>query len=530
MNTNRSDPSQIATTAVLLQDVLRNASEKCGEEIRFVSGTERFSYREIEVQSDRLAKQLIVRGIQPRDRIILGLANSAAFIVACFAIWKARGVVVALDPAIRSTNLQSILERTQPSALIATKSLGDRVLEMSSVLPFFKAFFLKEGNSTSAEANQVSMVALQEALASDSPEVTLPSGARPDEVATITFTSGSTGLPKGVMHTHESTLACASFTLDFLKLSESDVMVIPLPLHHILAFRRYLTAFLARCTCLIASDIFVALAHFPELRPTGLVMVPAACNMLIDSFAPFFRENGGSLRYLEIGSEPMSPERLSALQSILPQANLLLTYGLTEGRVGYLKAGPNGVYNRVPSDNDGLHVKVIDSQGTLVAAGETGEILLQGSGLLKGYWGDSQENLDRIKRDGFRTGDMGLREANGDVQLMGRIDDILKVGGHKINPREVEAVLQRHPAIAEAVLVGLADPKKIMEARLHAFIVLRTETVPPDEELVAHCRKHLEPYKVPVSFQVRKSFPKTSVGKIQRHLVAQEARKQQAPD
>jgi long-chain acyl-CoA synthetase len=120
---------------------------------------------------------------------------------------------------------------------------------------------------------------------------------------------------------------------------------------------------------------------------------------------------------------------------------------------------------------------------------------------------------------------MGLVESDGDVQLMGRIDDILKVGGHKINPREVEAVLQRHPAIAEAVLVGLADPKKIMEAKLHALIVVRAVTAPSNEELIEHCRKHLEPYKVPAAFHVRTSFPKTSVGKIQRHLVAEDAKR-----
>jgi long-chain acyl-CoA synthetase len=367
---------------------------------------------------------------------------------------------------------------------------------------------------------------LQDAVASESQNgVALPAGAQQGDVASITFTSGSTGIPKGVMHTHESTLACAWYTLRYLGLTQNDVMAVPLPLHHILAFRRYLTAFLAKCTTFIAPDIFVALGLFPELRPTGLVMVPAACNMLIDSFAPFFREHGGSLRYLEIGSEPMSPERLAALQDILPKTKILLTYGLTEGRVGYLKAGANGVFNRIPGENDGLEVRIVDNQDQPVAPGETGEILLKGAGLLKGYWGDSPEALEKIKRKGFHTGDMGLSEANGDVQLMGRIDDILKVGGHKINPREVEAVLMRHPSIAEAVLVGLADPRKIMEAKLHTFLILKADAAAPSsEELIAHCRKHLEPYKVPATFQIRTTpFPKTPLGKLQRHLVAKEA-------
>lgn len=119
---------------------------------------------------------------------------------------------------------------------------------------------------------------------------------------------------------------------------------------------------------------------------------------------------------------------------------------------------------------------------------------------------------------------MGLVEANGNVQLLGRADDDPKVGGHKINVREVEAVLQQHPAIAETVVVGLADPEKIVEAKLHALIVPRTEVVPSEDELLAHCRKHLEPYKVPCASHVRERFPKTPVGKIQRHLIAEEAK------
>ncbi len=507
----------------LLQDALRNAAKESGDQTKFISGTERLSYAEIDRYSDGLANRLVARHVRSGDRIILGLPNSAAFVIACFAIWKARAVVVALDPAIRSTNLQHILERTEPTALIAEPSFVERVQEMPGVLRFFRVFFLKDPSAALPETAHIAVESLQTAIAGDVETGTLPAGARPDDLATITFTSGSTGAPKGVMHTHESTLACASFTLNFLELSKTDVMVVPLPLHHILAFRRFLTCFLAQCTALIAPDIFVALSQFPVLRPTGLVLVPAACNMIIDTFASFFRDNGDSLRYVEIGSEPMSPERLSALQAILPNTQIHLTYGLTEGRVGYLKRGPNGVFNRLAGSNDGLQVQVVDGQGQPVAPGETGEILLRGSGLLKGYLGDSQEALTSIRNHGFRTGDMGMMEATGDIQLMGRMDDILKVGGHKINPREVEAVLQRHPNVAEAVLVGLADPRKIMEVKLHAFVVPRKDAVPTAAELVAHCRLHLEPYKVPASIQFRASFPKTPLGKIQRHLVTLEA-------
>ena len=509
----------------LLQDVLRNAARECREQVKLISSTERLSFAEIDLYSDRLAGRLIARGVRVGDRVILSLPNSAAFIIACFATWKARAVAVALDPAIRSTNLQHILERTEPTALVASNSFVERVQEMPDVLRFFRAFFLKDTLATPPDPAQITVDSLQTVFADEAETGALPTGGLADDVATITFTSGSTGAPKGVMHTHESTLACASFTLNFLKLSKSDVVLVPLPLHHILAFRRFLTCFLAQSTAAIAPDIFVAVKQFSELRPTGLVLVPAACNLVIDNFAPFFRDHGNSVRYVEIGSEPMSQERMKALQALLPNANIHLTYGLTEGRVGYLKSGPHGVFDRLASSNDGLQIEVVDTQGQPVARGETGEILLRGSGLLKGYWGDSPEAVARIKNQGFRTGDMGLMHLDGDVQLMGRIDDILKVGGHKINPREVEAVLQRHPSVAEAVLVGLPDPLKILEVELHAFVIPRIGTTPVAAELIVHCRQHLEPYKVPARIHFRASFPKTSLGKIQRHLVTKQAQK-----
>lgn len=506
----------------LLQDVLRSAARECGGQVNFVSGAERLSYADIDTCSDRLAKQLIARGIQPGDRVILALPNSAAFIIACFGIWKARTIVVALDPTIRSTNLQHILEKTKPTALIANNSFAARVQEMLEAR-WLRAFFLKDALASMPDPVQVAVDSLETVFSTGDETGALPSGALPDDVATITFTSGSTGMPKGVMHTHESILACASFTLNFLGLSKHDVMMVPLPLHHILAFRRFLTCFLGRCTVAIAPDIYVALRQFSMLRITGLVLVPAACNLLIDSFASILQDHGSSIRYIEIGSEPMSPERLKALQALLPSAKIHLTYGLTEGRVGYLTPGPKGVFDRLATSNDGLEITVVDSQGQPVARGETGEIVLKGSGLLKGYWGDSPDALAGIKEHGFRTGDMGLLDENGEVQLMGRIDDILKVGGHKINPREVEAVLLRHSSVAEAVIVGLADPLKILEAKLHAFVVPREGTAALDAELIAHCRQHLEPYKVPAKIHFRTSLPKTAVGKIQRRLVAQEA-------
>jgi len=504
----------------VLTDVLRIAETTCGDQVKVVSSTQRLSYAEIGRYSDRLASRLVAHDVNPGDRVVIGLPNSTEFIIACFAVWKARGVVVAIDHHAQAENLRSILERTEPVVLIAEANFAEKIQEMPVPLRSFRAFFLKNGCTDPSATGQISVESFHSAIESDAELANLPVVAQPDDLATITFTSGSTNVPKGVMHTHESILACASFTLSYLQLSRDDVMMLPLPLHHVLAFRRFLTCFLAQCTLVLASDIFM-MRQFSTARPTGLVLVPSACDILIDKFADFFHKQGECLRYVEIGSEPISGERLHALQTILPNVRVHLTYGLTEGRVGYLRAGSNGVFDRLDRSNQGVEIAVVDADGDPVGEGETGEILIFGSGLFKGYWGDSVATQTQWKEAGFRTGDLGIVDENGRIRLAGRIDDIIKIGGHKINPREIETVLQRHPAVAEAVVTGRVAAQGDLGNALQAFVVCRKGFVASDIELLAYCREHLELYKVPATIHFRVSLPKTSLGKIQRHIVAQ---------
>ena len=505
----------------LLPDVLRVAAQECRDNIKLVSGKERFSYSQIDLCSDRLARRLIASGVQPGDRVVLGLPNSATFIIACFAIWKTRATLVALDPCIRPVNLQGILQKIAPTALIADHAFAEKLQGMPDVLDSLRACFLNDSCRGQSSLGHASAESLESVLQTETEPGLFPEGAEPSDAATITFTSGSTSTPKGVVHTHESLLACSSFTRDFLQLSKADVVIVPLPLHHVLAFRRFLTCVLAQCTLVLAHDIFI-MKQFSETRPTGLVLVPSACNFLIDNFPAFFRKHSGCLRYVEVGGESISPERLAALQGLLPSAQIHITYGLTEGRVGYLKPGPDGVFDRLESSNRGLEVKVLDGDGRPAARGQVGEILISGSGLFKGYWGESNEAQDQIRTLGFRTGDMGVVDGYGDIQLLGRMDDLVKVAGHKFSPHEIEAVLRKHPTVAEAVVIGVRKQEN-PESVLHAFVIPKKGAVVREAELMAFCRDRLELYKMPARIYWCTSFPKTAIGKIQRHLVAQSA-------
>ncbi len=514
-----SGSSQNGTWASTLPDVLHDAS-RAGAPGALICGPVQSSYAEVDVLSDRLARALIAKGVGPGDRVLTVLPNSVEFVIACFAAWKARAVVVPEYSAIRAANLAHILGDCAPAALIVDHNLAEQLESMPEALSSVEAIFIKDRTFSLSGLDRIEVESLDAILEREAhAHVALPDGATPDEAASITYTSGSTGMPKGVINTHESWLAGAMFTRDYPRLTASDRMVISLPLHHGFAFRQMLAYILANGTFVIASDIYQALKLLREQRPTALLLVPAACNIAIDHFAPVLKEADSFLRYVEIGSAAIAPERLQQLRDLLPTTDVHLPYGLTEARVGFLTQGPDGLLNRITTISPGLELSVVDADGRPVTPGEIGEIKLRGRGLMKGYWGRPRSEYQALRNDGFRTGDMARVDTNGDVVLLGRIDAMLKVGGRKVNPSEVEMALNRHSGVVESAVAGVPDPNGILENELHAFVVLHRGATLTETELLAHCRQLIEPYKVPARIHFRTSLPKSPVGKILRHAL-----------
>ncbi|HEV7365268.1 MAG TPA: class I adenylate-forming enzyme family protein, partial [Gemmatimonadales bacterium] len=506
---------------VLLPDLLHSAARQSGGSGGAVCGTDRRTYAEIDLWSERLGRALIRCGVRPGDRVVTVLPNCLEFLTAAFGVWKARGVFVPEYTGIPPVTLGRILADARPTALIVDRSVAERLEEIRDVLVGVgvRTILVRERPPELSAIHSIAVESLDAILESDEEsEISLPTKGSRHDIASITYTSGSTGTPKGVMHSHESWLAAAEFTRDFLRLSEHDAVVIPLPLHHALTFRHILAYLLAQASIVITADIYQALKSLRELRPTALLLVPAACHIAIDHFASVLREAMSHLRYVEIGSAATTPERLRQLRDLLPRTAIHVPYGLTEARVAYLRPGRGGLCNRINCTSPGLSVGIVHPDGSPVAPGETGEILIQGRGLMVGYWAEGRPE-DPLPARGFRTGDVGRLDYNGDVDLLGRLDEVLKIGGRKVNPAELELVLTRHPDVREAAVVGGPDPNNILENVLHAFVVPRRDATLRLADLMAHCRHQLESYKVPVQIHIRPSLPKSSVGKLLRSLL-----------
>ena len=507
-----------ASSVTLLPELLSHAAGLRGPRPGVIGVAESVTYEELDQLSDRMARALIDRGLGPGDRVLLVLPNCLEFVVSCFAVWKARGVLIADSTAIRTDGLLHVLSDARPKAMILDRGVAERLEGAWASQESLQLVLVKDGAFTLTGREDVDVESLDAVLEADDtggPRLDWARG-KPDDVVSITYTSGSTGLPKGVMHTHESWLAGARFTMEHALIDASDSILIPLPLYHGLAFRQLLAYPLAGAAVLIAADIYMALKWLPQHTPTSMVLVPAACNIILDHFPASLQQAAAHLRYLEIGSAAMSSERLERVRQLMPATVVHLPYGLTEARVGFLERGEGGKLNQFAAVSPGLEVRVADAERSELPLGQSGEIVLKGAGLMKGYWGHNGDSQQRLREHGFRTGDMGRVNSRGRIELLGRLDDVLKIGGKKVIPQEVEQVINRHPGVAECGVVGKADPSGVFETRLEAHVVLWSGASAGADELTEYCRRRLEPHKLPAEFFFRRSLPKSSVGKILR--------------
>ena len=249
-------------------------------------------------------------------------------------------------------------------------------------------------------------------------------GSSPDDVASITYTSGATGAPRGVMNTHQSWLAGAAFARDFRGLSNRDAIVIPSPVYGGLAFRQILAYVLTGAKIVLTRDADHALRLMKETRPSATVLASGDVGLLVERYSRLLRELAPSLRYMEIGLGPLDFTRFEALRLLLPHTRIHVPYGLAEARVGFLTPGPDRKLNRLTKIAPNVDVTVVNESRVKVPRGVTGQILLRGPGLMKGYWGQRDEEIDALRQDGFLTGDTGVMDATGVITLLGRVDGV----------------------------------------------------------------------------------------------------------
>lgn len=492
------------------------------------------TYGELDALSDGLARHLAARGFAPGDRLAVMLQNVPQFVVALFGAWKAGGAVVPVNPMYKRDELAHILADAGATALVCSEGAWqDHVRGTAAASPVRIALtacerdlqtrddprVLTAARTPAPDAKDV-LAAAREA-AGPRPAVVLPAAA---DTALISYTSGTSGRPKGALNTHGNLSFNAHRQVRVHALPEDAVIFALAPLFHITGMVCQLSAALAGGQTLALAHRFepgVVLDAFREHRPAYTVG-PATAFMALLARPDATAGDFASFRLISSGGAPLPPAVVESFRARAGGLYLANGYGLTECSAPCASVPPG---HEAPVDpvsgtlavgvpGPGTMVRILDDSGAEVPFGETGEIAVSGPMVVPGYWNRPDASREALPGGELRTGDIGFMDPEGWLYVVDRKKDMINASGFKVWPREVEDVLYTHPAVREAAVVGVPDAYRGESVK--AYVSLRPGAAAEPADLVAYCRERLAAYKYPRQVEILGDLPKTATGKILR--------------
>jgi acyl-CoA synthetase (AMP-forming)/AMP-acid ligase II len=498
----------------LLVDQLRFMAREHGDEIAYtdLATGDHLTFTEWDERSNRVARGFVERGIEKGDRVSIYLANEEVlrWIVVYAAVHKAGAVAVPTNTRLSVRELAAILGHAEVRAIATGPELLPAALEVRDAVPSTALVVCTGGEKIDG------IVAYDDLLASDPGEIQVPVGD--DDLADIMYTSGTTGLPKGVAVRHRNvgmipngepvwtgagwlhgaplfTFAGISFIFNPMKMGLAGL---------------YLPKFDAgRWLEIVERD-----------RPMMAFLVPAMAELLV-AHRHFERRDLTSLVAVSIGSAPLAPATLLRLQERLPQATVSNSYGMTEAGPAFIVMPKEEVTKRIGSVGKPfgpMEVKVVDEDLATVPDGTVGELLTRMPGRQREYYRDEEATSATWTEDGWlRSGDLAYLDEDGFIYIVGRKKDMIIRGGNNIYATDVEAVLLEHPDVREAAVIGV--PHAVLGEDVAAFVVLRDGAALEPDELEEFCVARLADYKRPRHVTFVAELPRNATGKVMKHVL-----------
>jgi len=502
----------------------------------------RWSYQQLQEQVNSLAAGLLALGIQTGDRVGIWGPNSAEWVMVQLATAKIGAIMVCINPAYRTYELEYALNKVECDTIITAEqfkssdylgmlqTLAPELADcepcalQSKTLPHLKRV-IRMGKGKSP-----GMLNFEDVCAMGSAEhharlAELAAELRPDDAINIQFTSGTTGNPKGATLSHCNILNNGYLTGAAMDLSPQDRLCIPVPLYHCFGMVLSVLACVAHGATMVfpgeAFDPLDTLKAVEEERCTALHGVPTMFIMELDhpSFSQF---DLSSLRTGIMAGAPCPVEVMRRLISEMHMDDILIAYGQTEVSPINNMTLPNDSLERrtetVGRAVPWVEIKVIDDAGRVVRVGEKGEICTRGYSVMQGYWNDPERTAETIDAGGWlHSGDLAVMDGDGYVQIVGRIKDMIIRGGENIYPREIEEFLYQHPAISEVQVFGVPDEK--MGEEVCAWIQLNAGHELSADDVKDYCRDKITHFKIPRYIDFVDEYPMTVTGKIQKFVM-----------
>ena len=487
----------------------------------------RYTYTEFAAEVDLLARGLMAIGVAQGDRVGIWSPNYAEWVLVQYATARIGAILVTINPAYRSSELEYVLNQSQISVLVAVESFltsdyRSMIEDVWDRVPAERVIYLHTDGwrELREAAGAVPAEQLEQRCAQ----------LQPDDPINIQYTSGTTGFPKGATLSHRNILNNGLFIGEACKYTELDRVCIPVPFYHCFGM------VLGNLACTTHGSAMVIPAAGFDPAATLRTVSGERCTSLYGVPTMFIAELGDpnldsyDLSSLRTGIMAGSPCPIEVMRQVVDQMNMsevTIAYGMTEtSPVSTQTSADDPLEKRVTTVgrvHPHVEIRIVDPEsGRTVPRGTSGEFLTRGYSVMLGYWNDPERTAEAIDDDGWmHTGDLAVMDDEGYVNIVGRIKDMIIRGGENVYPREIEEFLYSHPDIVEVQVIGVPDAR--YGEQIMAWVQLRDGATTSTDDIKAFCRGTIAHYKVPHYIKFTDAFPMTITGKIQKFKMREQS-------
>ena len=514
---------------------LDKAVERYGDEVGYVFTSGELTYSRLKQASDLVARGLLSLGVTKGDRVAIWMAGYAEWAFVYFALSRIGAIMVPVNTRYRSDEIKYVLNKSKTSLLVFKEEPNKDFVGLlkqlfpgevfagnvpNKTLPFLRTLIAASDPRIDGCLGFDELIAAGKAV-SEKALLRAANKVTGDDTAMLQFTSGTTAMPKAAMLFHSAMLRSAGCGCEVLQLTEADRFFSPQPFFHVGgSIQVMLTPIISGCRMIVQP-------YFDAGQALEL-MERHRCNVLM-GHQPHYIEylNHPDLKtrnlVLEKGMIFASPEVNKRVYDEMGIRKLISPYGLTETHIGGTACALDDPLElrmtTVGRPMPGVELAIRQPNGKeFLPAGEPGEVCIRGWCITKGYFDDPEKNAEAFdEQRWFRTGDLGVIGEDGYLRLVGRIKDMIRVGGENVAAAEIESVLLRHHAVKQAVAVGMADLR--LAEVVAVFVELKSDEQATEDELIDYCRQRLASFKVPRRVEIVHQWPMTGAGKIQRYVL-----------
>tara|TARA_R110002072_G_scaffold89232_5_gene200003 strand:+ start:30080 stop:31627 length:1548 start_codon:yes stop_codon:yes gene_type:complete len=480
---------------------------------------QRLDFSTLNERCNQVANGLVAAGVRPGDRVALLMVNGAEFIESYFAVAKIGAVVVPLNWRLVSDELEFILKDSGATTLIFSDNFIDAATELNSrgdktdILRWYQVSANREGESHFCQDFKTFMA--------NSPSTEPELQSFDDDMLYIMYTSGTTGLPKGVVHTHNTTFWALLTIANTCDTREGDIYLAALPMFHVGALTPITLNIYRGVTSVVMSDFEPKRAWelIQEQKITIGLLVPAMLNFMIQ-VPNLDRFNYASLRWMQSGASPLPTSLIQQYADIGIEIQQI--YGLTETCGPACVIDAENAISKLGSTGRAFYhteVRIVDGAGNDCPVGEQGEVWVRGPHIMTGYWNRPDATAETLIEGWLRTGDVAAMDEEGFVYIQDRIKDMIISGGENVYPAEIENVILSHPGVAEVAVIG--QPSERWGESPFAVVVVSGEGVSA-AELLQFCDGKLARFKLPRGAAFIDTIPRNPSGKVLKRILREQ--------